>query len=503
MKLKTRLIIAFFVILFVPFLMFAVAFFGFSKYQMRMIEQSYGVPMSLESLSDSMQVIGKSTEQIFNKLKVQAKEDPDQFLDRDYLDQVNETIADKPSYLLVRKDDKLYYSGTDEDVTKLFAELPAFREFSSSSDGGSYIGKDVRAFVKQLDVEFSDGSEGSIFVISSAKMMVTQTKHLLLNLIASIVIIMFFTAMLLTIWIYRGVNTPLKKLSEATERIKNEDFDFELNETGEDEISELCRDFEEMRKKLKTQAEEKETFDRQSKELISNISHDLKTPITAVKGYVEGIMDGVADTPEKMDRYIRTIYNKANDMDRLINELTFYSKIDTNRIPYTFNKINVREYFDDCVEEVGLDLESKNIELSYFNSVENDVLVIADAEQLKRVINNIVGNSIKYMDKPKGYISIRVKDVGDFIQVEIEDNGRGIAAKDLPAIFDRFFRADASRNSSKGGSGIGLSIVRKIIEDHGGKIWANSKLGCGTVMYFVLRKYQEVPVNEQNTNHRR
>lgn len=503
MKLKTRLIIAFFVILFVPFLMFAVAFFGFSKYQMRMIEQSYGVPMSLESLSDSMQVIGKSTEQIFNKLKVQAKEDPDQFLDRDYLEQVNETIADKPSYLLVRKDDRLYYSGTDEDVTKLFAELPAFREFSSSSDGGSYIGKDVRAFVKQLDVEFSDGSEGSIFVISSAKMMVAQTKHLLLNLVASIVIIMFFTAMLLTIWIYRGVNTPLKKLSEATERIKNEDFDFELNETGKDEISELCRDFEEMRKKLKTQAEEKETFDRQSKELISNISHDLKTPITAVKGYVEGIMDGVADTPEKMDRYIRTIYNKANDMDRLINELTFYSKIDTNRIPYTFNKINVREYFDDCVEEVGLDLESKNIELSYFNSVENDVLVIADAEQLKRVINNIVGNSIKYMDKPKGYISIRVKDVGDFIQVEIEDNGRGIAAKDLPAIFDRFFRADASRNSSKGGSGIGLSIVRKIIEDHGGKIWANSKLGCGTVMYFVLRKYQEVPVNEQNTNHRR
>ena len=163
MKLKTRLIIAFFVILFVPFLMFAVAFFGFSKYQMRMIEQSYGVPMSLESLSDSMQVIGKSTEQIFNKLKAQAKEDPDQFLDRNYLEQVNETIADKPSYLLVRKDDKLYYSGTDEDVTKLFAELPAFREFSSSSDGGSYIGKDVRAFVKQLDVRIFRWLRGQYF----------------------------------------------------------------------------------------------------------------------------------------------------------------------------------------------------------------------------------------------------------------------------------------------------------------------------------------------------
>ena len=211
---------------------------------------------------------------------------------------------------------------------------------------------------------------------------------------------------------------------------------------------------------------------------------------------MEGIMDGVADTPEKMDKYIRTVYNKANDMDRLINELTFYSKIDTNRIPYNFSKINVSDYFDDCVEDVGLELESKNIELSYFNYVDKDTLVIADAEQIKRVINNIIGNSIKYLDKPKGYLSIRVRDVGDFIQVEIEDNGKGIAAKDLPNIFDRFYRTDSSRNSSKGGSGIGLSIVKKIIEDHGGKIWANSKLGAGTVMYFVLRKYQEVPINE-------
>ena len=89
-----------------------------------------------------------------------------------------------------------------------------------------------------------------------------------------------------------------------------------------------------MRKRLKDTAEEKVEYDRKSKELISNISHDLKTPITAIKGYVEGIMDGVADTPEKMDRYIKTIYNKANEMDLLINELTLYSKIDSNRIPY-------------------------------------------------------------------------------------------------------------------------------------------------------------------------
>ena len=262
------------------------------------------------------------------------------------------------------------------------------------------------------------------------------------------------------------------------------------------ELGQLCQDFEEMRKRLKDNAEEKLAYDKESKELISNISHDLKTPITAIKGYVEGIMDGVADTPEKMEKYIRTIYNKANEMDLLINELTLYSKIDTNRIPYNFTTLSVNEYFDDCAEDLKLELEQRDVEFGYFNYVEEDIRIIGDAEQLKRVINNIVTNSLKYMDKKRARINLRVKDVGDFIQVELEDNGKGIAAKDLPNIFDRFYRTDASRNSSKGGSGIGLSIVKKIIEEHGGKIWATSREGTGTVMYFVIRKYQEVPVNE-------
>ena len=231
-------------------------------------------------------------------------------------------------------------------------------------------------------------------------------------------------------------------------------------------------------------------------ELISNISHDLKTPITAVKGYVEGIMDGVADTPDKVAKYVRTIYNKASEMDVLINELTLYSKIDTNRIPYNFTILSVNDYFNDCSEDLSLDLEAKNVEFGYFNYVEPKVKVIADPEQIKRVVHNIVNNSVKYMDKDKPKINLRVKDVGDFVQIEIEDNGKGIASKDLPNVFERFYRTDASRNSSKGGSGIGLSIVKKIIEEHGGKIWATSREHTGTTMYFVLRKYQEVPVNE-------
>ena len=339
-------------------------------------------------------------------------------------------------------------------------------------------------------------SDGTVYDISITDSADSQGRvHVMAkDLFISAFVILISVALVVGLWVYRSIAVPLVKLKKATQNIKEGNLDFVLDVEGKDEFSELCQDFEEMRRRLKESTEEKSLIEKENRELISNISHDLKTPITAVKGYVEGIMDGVADTPEKMDRYVRTIYNKTNEMDHLINELTFYSKIDTNRIPYTFNKLNVEDYFEDCSEEVGLELETRGIELVYANYVEKDVMVIADGEQIRRVIHNIISNAIKYMDKPKGIIQIRIKDVGDFIQIEIEDNGKGIAAKDLPNIFDRFYRTDVSRNSSKGGSGIGLSIVKKILEDHGGKVWATSRLGIGTIMYFVLRKYQEVPM---------
>ena len=322
----------------------------------------------------------------------------------------------------------------------------------------------------------------------------TQVRLIAKDLLFTATVILVFTALSIGLWIYRSIATPLVKLKKATQNIKEGNLDFEIKPENDDEIGQVCQDFEEMRLRLKANAEEKIEFDRENKELISNISHDLKTPITAIKGYVEGIMDGVADTPEKMDRYIKTIYNKANEMDRLINELTLYSKIDTNRIPYDFTTISAKQYFRDCAEDLAIELESKGAKFEYRNYLEEDSKIIVDPEQMRRVINNIVSNSLKYTDKPQAEIRMKILDVGDFIQVELSDNGKGIATKDLPYIFERFYRADASRNSSKGGSGIGLAIVKKIVEEHGGKIWATSEEGVGTTMYFVVRKYQEVPI---------
>lgn len=323
------------------------------------------------------------------------------------------------------------------------------------------------------------------------------SRSLVVEAIWVMVFILIVYAILLTTWVNKGVFHHIRELNKAMECISEGNFDYVLDASQVGgEFEELFRSYEDMRLKLKESSEDRIRDEAQNRELISNITHDLKTPITSIKGYAEGIIDGVADTEEKRDRYIRTIYDKTKDLDRLLNELTYYSSIDNNKIPYNFSRINVSDFFADCVEEVGMDLENKDIELSYDNLLSPDTRIIADPVQLRKVVNNIIGNSVKYMNKSHGEISIRLLDAVDSVRIEIEDNGKGIANKDLSNIFERFYRTDASRNSAQGGSGIGLSIVKKIIEDHGGYIWATSKEGEGTCMHFVIRKYVEV--NSEN-----
>lgn len=318
----------------------------------------------------------------------------------------------------------------------------------------------------------------------------TNTQAFVTDMLFCMILTLIVTSIGLTIGLYYSIVDPLRKLKEATNNIREGNLNFTIESASKDEIGELCNDFEAMRKQLKESEEEKLVHDREHSDLIRNISHDLKTPITSIRGYVEGILDGVADTPEKQERYLRTIQTKTKEMENLINELTLYAKIDTNRIPYDFRIVSLKDFFDDCVEEIELDLEQRHISLKYENFCSPDTKFIADVEQFHRVISNILNNSRKYIDKTYGHIRLTLKDVDNCIQIEIEDNGKGISKEDLPYIFDRFFRTDESRNSATGGSGIGLSIVKKIVEDHNGKIWATSQPGQGTCMFIILRKYE-------------
>lgn len=303
--------------------------------------------------------------------------------------------------------------------------------------------------------------------------------------------VIVITAICLVIWLYRSIISPLNKISEGTKCLREGNLDFSITSDSEDELGQLCEDFEEMRIHLKEQTEARLKYEKDIVELISNISHDLKTPLTAIKGYSEGILDGVADTKDKQEKYVKTIYTKACDMQVLVDELSFYSKIDSDILPYNFENLDIASYFEDCVEEMSLDMEVKNIKLTYENHLLEQQYVVADAEQLRRVVNNIIGNSIKYMGKSEGNISIKTKDADSFVRVEIEDDGSGIDKADLPHVFERFYRADASRNSKKGGTGLGLAIAAKIIEDHGGSITAESTKGEGTKIIFSLQKSRE------------
>lgn len=489
MKLKDKLFTAFFIMMLLPLLLIFISASTIVNLQLNSIHRSYDMEADpIQIITNPIQILNRLTRGVYNEIKFATLKAPETLEDTDYISRLNQELKTKYSFLALRKNGEFIFSGDEELLPLVKNSLQEFGVNQTDVDGGVYIAGKNPFLVKAQDFYFSDGGEGTIFVVTNLDTLIPQIKAVAFQFVISFMIIICFSAFTLMIWIYRSIVRPLNILRIGMNQIKEGDLDYSVESDTEDEIGQLCDDFEEMRIRLKELIDSRLAYEEDIKGLISNISHDLKTPLTAIKGYAEGLIDGVADTPERQEKYLKTIMTKANDMSILVDELAFYTQIDCNTIPYNFDKIRLREYFNDCIEELSLELEIKKIQMQYENSAFSDTEVVADAEQLKRVINNIIGNAVKYMDKEAAWIHIRLLESGNFVQVEIEDNGIGIPKADLPYIFDRFYRADASRNSRKGGSGLGLAISKKIIEDHGGKIWVKSELGSGTTICFTLRK---------------
>lgn len=489
MDLKGRLKIAFVIIIALPILMMGLSGKLIVDYLSATVQHTYDVDAdTMQVITNPLRILNRVTREAYNQIKLCAIREPEKFEDMDYIEQMNQELLHKYSYLVLRKADEIIYYGGDDVVSDIAELLPAFGDHNTDMDGGIYVGEKNPVLIKHQDFYFSDGSEGSIFIVTEVNVLMPQLKNSLIQIIVCMILIICITAVVLVVWLYRTIIRPLDTLKVATNEMKCGNLNYSISGNPADEIGQLCEDFDEMRVHMKELIEERLQYEQDSKELISNISHDLKTPLTAIKGYAEGIMDGIADTPEKMEKYVKTIYTKANDMSVLVDELSFFTKIDSNTVPYNFMILDAREYFTDCIEELSLDMEVKNLKLDFTNDIPEGTKVSADPEQLKRVINNIIGNSVKYMDKPEGKITVRLCDAGEDVRVELTDNGPGIAKKDLQYVFDRFYRADASRNSKKGGTGLGLAIARKIIEEHGGRIWAESEEGVGTSICFTMPK---------------
>lgn len=501
MKLKNKLVISFCIMVFLPVILCSLAMGCLYHIQKESIERTYEVEDGavLIGVYSPIMIFGGITDGIYEDMKVKVEENPAQFADTGYLDELSQELSAKLSCLVVRVNGRIIYNSTslpDADIRKILPEYSDTKE--NISDVGTYKGGEYQNLIKQLNFRDSEGNYYSVSIVTSLKQILPQIKAFIVEVIMVIIFVLMITSLGLTLWIYSSIVRPLNKLKLATNNIKEGNMDFEMPKVSNNEIGDVCRDFEDMRVILKNSSEEKLKSDVEEKELIRNISHDLKTPLTAIKGYVEGLQDGVANTPEKQAKYIQTIANKVNDMDKLIDELTIYSRLDTNRVPYTFVRCNVSDYFGDCCEEIGTELEASQIGLEYNDHLTEPAYMNVDPEQLKRVVNNIISNSVKYMAEGRqGRITIDLYDEGDYIHVIFSDNGIGIAAKDIEHVFERFYRTDESRNSKHGGSGIGLAIVKKIVEDHKGKIWAESVEGEGTTMHLNLIKAKAENNNAQ------
>lgn len=339
---------------------------------------------------------------------------------------------------------------------------------------------------------FEGEEECSIIAVNDGKNHVLSSKSYLQNHVIPY-IWLFFTilaAMIIVVnfccsrWITTLILPPLQEIKKGMKKIRDGEFRGDIPMIRKDELGEVCNEFNEMKRYLKKSKEERMKYEIYRKELISGISHDLRTPLTTIKGYVGGILDGIANTEEKRDKYLLAVKTRAEDMENLVNQLSAYNKMENQVFQYQMEKTELRQYLSSYVEEnKGFD-EEHHLHISL--QAEGEFYLHIDRKEFKRVIDNIMMNSIRYRQKDSSAIQIRVRKEKAYICLEIGDDGPGVPQKDLERIFESFCRLDESRTHFQEGSGLGLAIVKRIVNDHKGTVTAKNNSGLEICMRFPV-----------------
>jgi signal transduction histidine kinase len=363
-------------------------------------------------------------------------------------------------------------------------------------DGKSYISR-------SFNLPNSDIFQGTAMILKPEK---EQEKFIVLFIwvligvyVSSFLLTNFILARLMT----KQILSPLIHLKTSTQKISEGDLDHRVVEEGAEEIKELGRGLEIMRVKLKELIGKMKSYDDARKNLLSSISHDIKTPMTSIRGYVEGILDGVASDEEKRKEYLTIIQRKTHQIDHMLDELSLFSRLDSNQEKFQFEKTDLKQYLEDCTIEYKSDLDFQSIEFLYETSLEEEVYVFIDRRKIQRVMNNILENSRKFMDKDVKSIRVHLRRLREDAIIEIHDNGSGIRKENLAYIFERFYREDKARTKADG-SGLGLAISKQIMEEHNGKIWVRSEVGVGTSLFLKIPLIQEKTQGghrEKNSNY--
>lgn len=392
---------------------------------------------------------------------------PENFLQADYVQNANQKLAPYELQLIVRHSQSLQtipsnLKSLQPDDLQPFGVNRGMDPVEKLADG-HYV------TIKKMDFFFKDDSEGSLFFIQDAHGFTAMVRYFFPIIIILLFVFSIGTTGLLTVYLSKSIIKPLRELQHATTRIRDGHLDIPIAIETKDEIGELATSFEEMRRRLQQSIELQVHYENNRKELMANISHDLKTPITSIIGYVEGIRDGVANTPEKMERYIQTIYTKSKNVNQMIDQLFLFSKLDLEKMPFHFENIPIDQYLTPLIEawqyELANDLTLK------LHSSPGDYTVAIDREQIQRVINNLIENTLKYNLASSKEMHIRLESTDTQVFITFEDNGQGVPPQNLPHLFEQFYRIDTARTNVDG-SGLGLSIVKQIVEKHGGYVTA-------------------------------
>jgi Signal transduction histidine kinase len=273
---------------------------------------------------------------------------------------------------------------------------------------------------------------------------------------------------------------PVDSLKKGVQEIAHGNYNVKVETENANEIASLIKAFNEMAQKLLESEKVKRAYEENRKALVANISHDLKTPITSIQGYVEALEDG--KTPaQKVSRYLKIIQSNAGYMNRLVDDLFVFSKLDMQRLDFHFEQIHIRPFLNDMMEEFAIELEEKSVRFTYSDELAEDYIVKLDGKRVNQIMHNLISNAVKH-GPGEGSMKIRVwvREINGLIEIAIADNGPGIPPESLPHIFERFYRVDAERTKNLESTGLGLAIAKELTEAHGGTIRVSSEVGGGS-----------------------
>ena len=305
----------------------------------------------------------------------------------------------------------------------------------------------------------------------------------------AIVVSILFTNRFLTKFVLSRIEEPLDILAKGAKEIGQGNLDYRIVYDGKDEFEPVCTAFNQMAERLKVSIERTRRDEESRRELLAGISHDLRSPLTSIQAYVEGLLDGVASTPKVKRQYLTTVKKKAEDIDRLVSQLFLFSKLELDEYPMELRPLRLDEMAVMLVQEMKNEYLQKGLEISV-NTVA--VTVMADPEQLRRVLTNIMDNSVKYKISDIGHLQITVENTAQTGCITLSDDGPGVSEDALPKLFDVFYRSDPARKNPAGGSGLGLAIAAKTIGKMGGTIDA---VNCETGGLSIVIAFPKEEVN--------